>query len=151
MKPSPRTVRPRIPDEPRRAGGGVRLRTPVLATRTGVAAGRNPGHPAGPADDRVADQNWSALTTSPPLRVPRFHQVVRLIELLMKRTLPSPIATLTPPGCALLAGTVTLSSGPQWPTHPESSRQPLPRYCESFGTWRWLNIELPMLPMHHRY
>ena len=41
--------------------------------------------------------------TSPLLLVPRDIQVLILIESLMNLTLPSPIVTLTPPGCQLSA------------------------------------------------
>src|SRR5262245_56436419 len=41
--------------------------------------------------------------TSPLLLVPRAIQVLILIESLMNLTLPSPIVTLTPPGCQLSA------------------------------------------------
>ena len=49
------------------------------------------------------DQNASALTTSPPARVPRAFQIERLILLLMNRTEPSMSRTFTPPGWNELA------------------------------------------------
>jgi hypothetical protein len=48
-------------------------------------------------------QYESELITSPPLRVPRPHQMFWAIELLTNRTLPSAIATFTPPGWELEA------------------------------------------------
>ena len=49
------------------------------------------------------DQNASALTTSPPARVPSQFQIERLILLLMNRTEPSMSRTFTPPGWNELA------------------------------------------------
>src|SRR5690606_15165979 len=60
------------------------------------AAGRSIG-------GRRAAQNWSAETTSPPLREPMAHQTSGLTVLLTARTVPSPNRTLTMPGCGLLA------------------------------------------------
>ena len=51
-----------------------------------------------PVGGRRGDQYESALITSPLAFVPRASQVWMLIELLMNRTLPSAIVTLTPPG-----------------------------------------------------
>ena len=47
---------------------------------------------------------------SPPLREPIASQTGTLIEFLVKRTLPSAIRTLTPPGCRLLA----VEAPPSW-------------------------------------
>ena len=55
------------------------------------------GHPS--------DQYASLLKTSPPERVPSALQVGRATLLLMNRTEPSPISTLTPPGWRLEGGT----------------------------------------------
>src|SRR4051812_23636790 len=46
------------------------------------------------------DQYWSELMTSLPAQVARACQVVWLMFELAKRTLPSPIITLQPPGCS---------------------------------------------------
>ena len=51
--------------------------------------------------------------TSSPFRVPRAHQVIRLIEFLMNFTLPSAMQALTPPGWLLLAGAEKPLSMPQ--------------------------------------
>src|SRR5262249_25055033 len=51
---------------------------------------------------RQTDQYASELITSPWLIVLRARHVASLIESLMNRTEPSPIRTLTPPGCRLL-------------------------------------------------
>src|SRR5262249_18918863 len=45
-----------------------------------------------------ADQYWSAPTTSPPLSETSPRNVTTLTVSFKKRTLPSPINTLTPPG-----------------------------------------------------
>ena len=49
--------------------------------------------------------------TSPPARVPRAHQVFRLMVFLMNLTEPSAIRTLAPPGWKLAAPTALLLSG----------------------------------------
>jgi hypothetical protein len=48
-------------------------------------------------------QYWSALNTSPPLRLPSAHQVDAATESLTNRTEPSVKHTLTPAGWLLLA------------------------------------------------
>ena len=49
------------------------------------------------------DQKASALTTSPPARVPSAFQIERLMLLLMNRAEPSMSRTFTPPGWNELA------------------------------------------------
>ena len=90
---------------------------PVRHARAGSISIQDVMRSDGPAaiPMRVASERI-ALTTSPFAFVPRDHQIPQLTVLLAKRTLPSPIMTLTPPGWWLWALTNWELSG----LHPAS-------------------------------
>src|SRR5690348_7364038 len=69
-------------------------------------------------------QKASAPTASPPLREPRARQAGRLAESLRNWTRPSPIRTLTPPGCRLRAETIACSLGTSMMLDPTPQSQP---------------------------
>ena len=86
--------------------------------------------------------------TSPLALVPSAHQVVMAIELLMKRTLPSAIMQLTPPGWLLVAFSYWPNAKPQ---PPQLNRQPPQGYCVEFGGTIVLNDEYAWRPTAQRY
>src|SRR5262245_7903613 len=77
------------------------------------------------------DQKASELTISPPALVPRAHHVIIAMLLLTNFTLPSAIATLTPPGCMLVALWYPVKTAPQ--PEPQSIRQSAQGYVVEFG------------------
>src|SRR3954466_11343148 len=66
---------------------------------------------------------------------------------LMKRTEPSPMQTLTPPGWKLVALLICAASAPQ-PAH--WWRQDLQGYCFEFGGTMVANIDTPVVPHPQR-
>jgi hypothetical protein len=68
---------------------------------------------------------------------------------LMNWTWPSAIVTLTPPGWALVEGTVQLESVLQ-PTLQLWSKNRHPLKIDSLGVWTALNIVAPGMPKIHR-
>src|SRR6516165_9758691 len=73
-------------------------------------------------------QKLSALTTSPPARVPSARQTWRLIESLMNLTDPSPASMFTPPGCRLDGG-MTARSARKKPHDRESGPETWVKMC----------------------
>src|SRR4051794_3895054 len=108
----------------------MRLRASIDPCGAGMRAHPRVGPGQGPA------QYWSAETTSPPARVARAHQTpVRLIVLLIKRTLPSQNRMLAPPGWKLAGPSKAESSAPP-PALSAPLIEQVPNGASgSLGTW----------------
>src|SRR5260370_2599570 len=86
--------------------GGIEKKPEVMSLDMTSGRGRNSPRTRNDRGDRLRfqaarrrdDQYWSAESTSPPASETRPRKVTMLTESFRKRTLPSPIRMLTPPG-----------------------------------------------------